>query len=430
MTLDHYISPDVASSVQQEYQPFLNRLSFGREGSYNSEFYRTEDFVPRMPGVGPMHYNHGLNQASRSKQFNDPSSYRGQGVGPVFDRGAAGNVPQGSRAVKNVNPPSFEGQLSFKDFLVPFELVAKLAGWQEEVMGLELAGSLKGAAVAVLSDLQPYERIHYPTLVRALMNRFEPINQNQLYKAQLRSRCRKSGESIPELTQDISRLVRNACGELSSVHRDSIAKDAFIESLNSRDLELAVFQGRPKNLQDAVNIALEYEAFQVTRQKKSTYSAVMECFVEGSSCSDSSLVDRISQLERELDSLRVTKVDSSLDGRGVSTTGKTVRGKSGLTCFQSGEVGHFKANCPQKRSGKIDNSGNFQDKSMVLKCDYCGKQGHTFANCFKRPKFQDNVAMYLFCGQKGHFMISCEYYKGHISSNTNSEESLKGNRLM
>ena len=43
-------------------------------------------------------------------------------------------------------------------------------------MALELAGSLKGAAVAVLSDLQPYARRDYPTLVRALMNRFEPIN--------------------------------------------------------------------------------------------------------------------------------------------------------------------------------------------------------------------------------------------------------------
>ena len=54
LTLDHYISPDVASPVQPEYQPFLNRLAFGREGSYNSEFRRTEDFVPRMPVVG--HY--------------------------------------------------------------------------------------------------------------------------------------------------------------------------------------------------------------------------------------------------------------------------------------------------------------------------------------------------------------------------------------
>ena len=69
-----------------------------------------------------------MNQGSRSRLFNGPSSHRGQGVGSVFDRGAAGNVPQGSRAVKNVKPPGFDGQLSFKDFLVQFELVAKLAG--------------------------------------------------------------------------------------------------------------------------------------------------------------------------------------------------------------------------------------------------------------------------------------------------------------
>ena len=126
----------------------------------------------------------------------------------------------------------------------------------------------------------------------------------------------------------------------------------------------------------------------------------------------------------------MTKVDSSLDTRGVSSAGKTVGRKSVLTSFQCGEVRHFRDNCSQKRSGKSDNFSNSQDESMALKCDYCGKQGHTFANCWKRATLQNNVAICLFCGQKGHYMISCEHYKGHISSNMNIEESLKGNRLM
>ena len=146
-----------------------------------------------------MHCNHNLNQDGRSRQFNDPSSHRGQVVGPVFDRGAADNVPQDFCAVKNVKSPSFDRQLSFKDFLYQFEPVAKLAGWQEEVMALESPGSLTGAAVAFLSDLQPHERIHYPTLVRALMNRFEPINQNPFYNAQLRSRLVHIGTVLPKM---------------------------------------------------------------------------------------------------------------------------------------------------------------------------------------------------------------------------------------
>ena len=56
-------------------------------------------------------------------------------------------------------------------------------------------------------------------------------------------------------------MVRNAYVELSTSQKDGIAKDAFVEALNNQDLELAVFQGRPRSLQEAVSIALEFEAF-------------------------------------------------------------------------------------------------------------------------------------------------------------------------
>ena len=65
------------------------------------------------------------------------------------------------------------GQLGFKDFLVQFKLFAQLAGWHEEIMVLELRVCLTGVAVVVLIDLQPHERTHYPSLVKALLNRFQ-----------------------------------------------------------------------------------------------------------------------------------------------------------------------------------------------------------------------------------------------------------------
>ena len=186
-------------------------------------------------------------------------------TGNLF-KGPPHSVSQLGQAKKNLKAPIYNGDSSFRDFLVQFELIAQLAQWDVCTMALELAACLRGPAVAVLSDL--HERIHYPTLVRPLQDRFEPENQAQLYKAQLKSRIRRSGEGIPELAQDINRLVRNAFVELPSTLREGIAKDAFIESLNNREIELAVFQGRPKILQQAVNIAIEYEAFQATRQKR------------------------------------------------------------------------------------------------------------------------------------------------------------------
>ena len=66
-----------------------------------------------------------------------------------------------SQGAKRIKPPNYDGRFSFKDFLVQFELVAQLAGWHPLVMALELAGSLRGTAIAMLNDLQPSDRNHY-----------------------------------------------------------------------------------------------------------------------------------------------------------------------------------------------------------------------------------------------------------------------------
>ena len=178
----------------------------------------------------------------------------------------------GSRNVQNVQPqrnlrpPAYDGKSSFSGFVVQFELIFQLSGWSLSTMALELASCLWGTAVSVLSELEFHERTHYPSLKQALANRFDSGDLSQIYKAQLKSRVRKSDESIPELAQEISRLVRFAYSDLLSSLREGIAKDAFIEALSDRELELVVFQRHPKSLQEAVQVALEYDAFRTTRQ--------------------------------------------------------------------------------------------------------------------------------------------------------------------
>ena len=75
-------------------------------------------------------------------------------------------------------------------------MVSQLAGWTSDMMALKLAASLRGSAVGVLRDLPSYDRTHYPTLVRALSNSFDPENQTQLYKAQLKSRGSQCGYRV------------------------------------------------------------------------------------------------------------------------------------------------------------------------------------------------------------------------------------------
>ena len=163
---------------------------------------------------------------------------------------------------------SRKSDFCFKDFLIQFEMVSEFNNWNIEIMAQELPLSLKDQAVAVFTDLDFSDRRHYPSLVEALKARFEPENQIQLHRAKLKSRIRRENEPLPQLAQDIRRLVRDANPGVPLENRENMAKDSFLDALNDRDLELSVFQSQPNSLQDALRIALEIEAFHRSREKR------------------------------------------------------------------------------------------------------------------------------------------------------------------
>ena len=90
--------------------------------------------------------------------------------------------------------------------------------------------------------------------------------------------------------------------------RDTIAKDTFIEARSDRELDLAVFPGNTKSLQDAVKVAIEYEAFRSTRQMKSLGS-VWECVSQTSDdSSDQGFQNRIAELEKQMERVAKSRV--------------------------------------------------------------------------------------------------------------------------
>ena len=98
---------------------------------------------------------------------------------------AEGPAPR-YRAVSKKKPATYDGQSSLQDYLVQFELLAEINGWDDFTKAMELATSLRGQAQGVLSDLRPDLRRDYSALVNALTARFEPVNQTELYRAQMK----------------------------------------------------------------------------------------------------------------------------------------------------------------------------------------------------------------------------------------------------
>ena len=119
-----------------------------------------------------------------------------------------------------------------------------------------------------------------------------------------------------------------------------MAKDSFLDSLNDSEIELAVFQSQAKTLNDCLRVAVEFEAFRGSRQRKFPTTSVREQVVTES-------------IEQKLDSIcnRLEKLEHSTE-----TKKKYKRkDKSEIQCYSCQEFGHYKRECPK---GKVDSNKN------------------------------------------------------------------------
>ena len=70
---------------------------------------------------------------------------------------------------------------------------------------------MRGQARGVLGNLPDILQMDFKELSRSLEERFSPMNQTELYRAQLKERRQKATETLPQLGQDIRRLTRLSC---------------------------------------------------------------------------------------------------------------------------------------------------------------------------------------------------------------------------
>ena len=72
--------------------------------------------------------------------------------------------------------PNFDGKSSWSDYLVQFQIAARLNHWMDEEKAMELATSLVGQARGVLADMSEQDRLNYGALVQKLSLCFEPVD--------------------------------------------------------------------------------------------------------------------------------------------------------------------------------------------------------------------------------------------------------------
>ncbi|KAJ8039923.1 hypothetical protein HOLleu_14078 [Holothuria leucospilota] len=88
----------------------------------------------------------------------------------------------------------------------------------------------------------------------------------------LKKRARKPDESIPQLAQEIKRLTVQAYPVAPNRTTETLVRDYFIDSLEDTDTKWRVYQSRPRNLSDAVVVAVELESFFLAGTKRGTFA--------------------------------------------------------------------------------------------------------------------------------------------------------------
>ena len=173
---------------------------------------------------------------------------------------------RGTPSMKGVKPGTYDGTESWSDYVIQFNLMAEYCHWRDYEKSLQLAIHLRGTAQGVLADLRQDQRTNFTSLISALAARFEPVQQSELHHVKLKTPVRREGETLPELAQDVNKLIRLAYPSATAGIREQLSRDCFIDALNDPDLEWTVLQGKPNSVEHALKLALEYEAFLVGRR--------------------------------------------------------------------------------------------------------------------------------------------------------------------
>ena len=184
-----------------------------------------------------------------------------------------------------------------------------LNNWTETEKGLYLAASLQGQALGILRNQPRDDRQNFSRLVQSLLDRFAPSNQTELYRAQLRERRQKAFESLPEMGQDVRRLTNLAYPKASSDLKEILATEQFLDGLYDSEMRLKIKQARPSSLNDAIQTAVELEAFNRAEKrrtkivrwmehKSSARSPKLEKLIEAMQKSISALAREVRDLKR------------------------------------------------------------------------------------------------------------------------------------
>ncbi|GBL77200.1 hypothetical protein AVEN_12817-1 [Araneus ventricosus] len=116
------------------------------------------------------------------------------GLGKKMEAGQEGTRENGTR-------------ISWTVFKTQFDVVSSTQGWADFVKASQRVSFLSGSAVEILLGILADKLTDLTTIEKALEYRFGDSHLTKFYRAELKTRRQKSGESLRVFAADVERLM-------------------------------------------------------------------------------------------------------------------------------------------------------------------------------------------------------------------------------
>ena len=243
-----------------------------------------------------------------------------------------------------IKPREYKGESSWRSYISQFERIAGINGWNVDMKRTHLWISLSGMALDFVDQLPTDKTCTYGEMCKSLDQRFGSERLATVYKAELKNRTRKSGESLSALAQEIWRLTRLAYPDFAIGEADEIAKEKFVDSLPDATLRLKIHHDRPKTMEETVEIAIHHEAWANTEEaKKHSHGRAR------GSMADEGVMKMLQELRMEM------KADIQALKGNTAEEKTSWRNRKDIVCYKCNKQGHIARFCPSLKKKETEN---------------------------------------------------------------------------